>query len=139
MEELLDLSKDISKYLVTRDHYLSNAEDMIRKKNLRKASELLWGAITQTIKSLALLSGIPIYSHNGFRLYIKEISKEINDKNLISKFSYLEDLHKNFYDEIIPEEDFPEYYKETLLFIKRLDEIATKKQILNALEDEKEN
>ena len=139
MEELLDLSKDISKYLVTRDHYLSNAEDMIRKKNLRKASELLWGAITQTIKSLALLSGIPIYSHNGFRLYIKEISKEINDKNLIAKFLYLEDLHKNFYDEIIPEEDFPEYYKETLLFIKKLDEIATKKQILNALENKKEN
>ena len=127
MERLLDLSKEVSKYLIMRDHYLSNAEDMIKKNNLRKASELLWGAIAQTIKSLASLSNIGIYSHNQFKLYIKDLSRQLKDKYLSLTFSYLENLHRNFYDEKIPEEEFPEYYKETILFIKKLDKIAIEK------------
>jgi len=127
MEKLLDLSREIAKYLVMRDHYLSNAEDMIKKNNLRKASELLWGAITQTIKSLASLSNIYIYSHDKFRSYIEEVSKQIQDKNFFLVFLRLENLHKNFYDERISEEDFPIYYKETISFIKKLDSIAIKK------------
>ncbi len=127
MEKLLDLSKEVSKYLVMRDHYLSNAEDMIKKNNLRKASELLWGAITQTIKGLACLSNITIHSHNGFKTYIRDVSIQVKDKNIFLTFSYLEELHRNFYDELIANEDFPDYYKETLLFIKKLDTIAIEK------------
>ena len=138
MERLLDLSKEVSKYLIMRDHYLSNAEDMIKKNNLRKASELLWGAITQTIKSLASLSNIYIYSHNKFRSYTEEVSKQIQDRNLFLVFLRLENLHKNFYDERISEEDFPSYYKETLLFIKKLDTIAIEKIKKEEIEKKKE-
>lgn len=127
MEKLSDLSKEVSEYLVMRDHYLSNAEDMIKKNNLRKASELLWGAVTQTIKSLASLSNIKIVAHKQFRVYIKELNKEIKDESILDLFSNLERLHENFYDEIILEEDFPRYYKKTVLFIKKLDIIAIKK------------
>ena len=138
MEKLLDLSKEVPKYLGMRDHYLSNAGDMIKKNNLRKASELLWGAITQTIKSLASLSNIYIYSHNKFRSYTEEVSKQIQDRNLFLVFLRLENLHKNFYDERISEEDFPSYYKETLLFIKKLDTIAIEKIKKEEIEKKKE-
>lgn len=140
MEKLSNLSKTVSKYLATRDYYLSNAEELIKQNNLRKASELLWGAVTQTIKGLAYLSGIPIYSHNGFRSYIREISKEIDDRSLFITFTYLENLHRNFYDEEILEEDFPDYYKQALLFMKKLDGIAIdkiKKEETKLKEEEK--
>jgi len=127
MEKLSSLSENISKYLAMRDHYFSNAEKMIKENNLRKASELLWGAVTQTIKSLASSSNIYIYSHNKFKSYIREISKEIKDQTLFSLFLELENLHRNFYDEIISEEDFPMYYEKAQLFIRKLDTIAIEK------------
>jgi len=43
-------------FMETRDQYLSNAEHAIAAGEYRKASELLWGAVTQQLKALAALA-----------------------------------------------------------------------------------
>ena len=122
------LSSAFLNYKNTKEHYLSNAEETIQKNELRKASELLWGGITQAIKSLASLSNLLIKHHNQFKSFIKELSGEIKDNGkLYRTFRELETLHRNFYDEIISEEEFKEYYKKTYFFLNEIEKLIQKK------------
>ncbi len=114
---------DILIFQKTRDHYLSNADETIEKKEYRKASELLWGGVTQQVKFLAASKNIRIRSHTDFRNFIRALSIELKDPGTYDLFITIEQLHRNFYDEIIPEEDFPLYYKKVYLLIKKLNEI----------------
>src|SRR2546428_2146744 len=90
------------KYIETRNHYFTNAKELIVKGELRKASEMLWGAVTQTIKALAALKGKKIVNHEQFYAYMERLSKELNDPSLFVTFTELNTLHRNFYDEFIP-------------------------------------
>ena len=62
-------------YLKTRDKYLSNTNKYFGKNEFRKSSELLWGAVTQSIKALASVSNIHIPSHAKFFDYTRSVSK----------------------------------------------------------------
>ena len=125
-EQLSDSNKAIIEFKKMREHYLTNANETIQKKEFRKASELLWGSITQTLKLLAATHNAKIYSHDQFRKFVREVAKEVFDKNLEKEFSFLETLHKNFYDEMISEEDFAEYYKKAIDFINKIDILSKK-------------
>ncbi len=128
MKKSLDMNQsNFHKYISTRDHYFHNMESSLKKKNYRKASELLWGAITQAIKALASLSNITIRSHNFFRTYTREIAKEINDSEYHELFLNLQILHQNFYDEQFDPVDFPIYHRKALLFLEKNDELIKKK------------
>ena len=123
MERLLGMSEVTSRYLEMRDQYLSNAQECIGKKELRKASELLWGAVTQAIKALASTFAISITTHNQFFEYTKGISRKTGDKEYSTLFVELNALHKNFYDELIPPESFPIFYEKALLFLKKINDL----------------
>jgi hypothetical protein len=114
-------------YKRTRDHYFSNAQETIQKKEFRKASELLWGAATQSIKALATLSGTKIRGHSEFKIFLSEVAKAIGDQKLYTNFLEIESLHRNFYDEIIFEKDFPYYYEKILEFLKTIDFLIQKR------------
>lgn len=111
----------IEDYLTQRQIYLDNAIKNREKNRYRKSSELLWGAVTQTIKALAYTSGIKIRSHNGFRKYIKELSKTLQDRSIQSDFYAIESLHKNFYDEELDEDEFSFVFETAILFIRKID------------------
>ena len=114
-------------YQKTKDHYFTNGQKMMQERNLRKASELFWGAITQSIKALASLSETSFRSHNDIRNYMREVKNEIKDEEIYTLFLSLEDLHRNFYDETIPQEDFPIYYKKVTLFLDKIDKLISNK------------
>ena len=121
------MSDAFVKYLRTRDHYLSNANKTIQNKQYRKASEFLWGAITQSIKSLGSLSGIMIKAHIQLKQFLSDVAKETSNSRIYEMFLELENLHRNFYDEEILEKDFPYYYRKTLDFLELIDELNKKK------------
>jgi hypothetical protein len=118
--ELPVTSKVTFGFLQMRDQYLSNAEETIKKGEFRKASELLWGAITQMIKSVASLSNISIRKHAEFFHFIETLGKQTKDENIYPLFLDLNSLHRNFYDEIIPERDFIIFYKKACFFMEKL-------------------
>ena len=91
----------------------------------RKASELLWGAVTQQLKALAATRDIMIQSHRDFFDFIRQLAKELNDKSLYDEFVALNSLHRNFCDEVIPPEDFPDFYRRTIHYIERLEGLST--------------
>ena len=99
----------------------------LAKKEHRKASELLWGTITQSIKALASLSDKKIRSHKSFITSTRQIAKESNDPEYHELFLDLQVLHRNFYDEQFDSIDFPIYLKKAKRFIEKNDELIKKK------------
>lgn len=106
-------------YIRTRDEYYANMSEMLIKGEYRKASELLWGAIAQSIKALASLSSINIRIHGDFFKYVKEVAKEKQDEEYKELFHTLNALHKNFYDLEFPPEDFSLYQRKADEFISK--------------------
>ena len=115
-----------SRFLKMRDRYLCNVEETIKKEEWRKASELLWGAITQEIKALGSASNIYIGKHGEFFDFVRDVGKETNDNELYLLFLDLNALHKNFYDETIPSQDFSIYYEKAYLFLRKIDGVMKK-------------
>jgi len=124
-EELLHMS-DLRPHVKMRDEYLANAEKFAGKGEYRKASELLWGAVTQAIKALASKHGWVIEKHWQFFDFMQATAKETKDESLYKTFLFLNDLHKNFYDEKIRPIDFEIYLKEAYQFMLKLNEMMEK-------------
>jgi hypothetical protein len=116
-------TKTASDYIRTRNHYYRNAEELVGKKEFRKASEMLWGAVTQTLKALAALRGFEIRNHNEFFAITEKLSKEVKDPAIYYTFADLNALHTNFYDEIIPDGAFPDFFAKAKAYIERLQRI----------------
>jgi hypothetical protein len=112
----------------TRDQYRSNAEHAVVAGEYRKASELLWGAVTQQVKALAATYDFVITSHRQFFDFLRQLAAELKDKPLYADFVELNALHKNFYDEIIPSDIFPDFYNRAIQYIGRLDDLTKKSQ-----------
>ncbi len=108
----------------TRDQYRSNAEEAILAREFRKASELLWGAVTQQLKALAAACNVIIQSHREFFDFLRQLSVELQDKQIYEDFIVLNALHKNFYDETIPPDALPGFYDKAVRFISHLDELT---------------
>ncbi len=113
----------VKEYLKARDEYYKNALELIEKGELRKASELLWGAVAQSIKALAATRQIRIDTHAKFFDFMREVAKEIKDEELYKKFLFLRDLHRNFYEETIAPQDFEIYLKEATAFMKKIEKL----------------
>lgn len=110
-----------------RNQYRLNAEHAIKAKEYRKASELLWGAVTQQLKAFAATRGIAIGSHRQFFDFLRQLSSELNDKSVYVEFVALNALHQNFYDETIPSDIFPDFYNRAIEYIGRLDSLIPKR------------
>ena len=114
----------LSHFYSTRDQYRSNADLAVAKAEYRKASELLWGALTQQIKALAAKYNVLIGKHGEFFDFMRQLAEELNEPFFYVEFVHLNALHRNFYDEMIPPDVFPEYYKRTVTLIDRLADLV---------------
>jgi len=119
-------SKVIADFLRVRDRYYKNAEELIGQGELRKASEMLWGAVTQTVKALAAASNVEISNHREFFDFLRELCDELDNDYFYSSFVQLNDLHRNFYDEFIPEDAFYILHKKAFDFIRKVEEFLRK-------------
>ncbi len=107
----------VAHYKTTGDHYLQNAVDLSATKEIRKASELFWGAIVQYLKALAAINEISIIGLKDLYQFVRELAKEQKDEYIYKEFSELHILHTNFYDENVPEDDFPLYYARVMKYV----------------------
>lgn len=113
----------LSGFYKTRDEYWSNANRAIAAGEHRKASELMWGAVTQQLKVLAATHNIVITSHRQFFDFLRQYAAETRDASLYEEFVSLNALHSNFYDEIIPTDTFPFFYLKATGYIGQLERL----------------
>ncbi len=96
----------------------------LKPANCGKASELFGGLITQQLKALAATRNILITSHGQFFDFLRQLSSETREAALYKDFVALNALHRNFYDETIPPDVFPDYYEKAIQYIARMDRLA---------------
>ncbi len=115
-------------FLRTRDIYYRNAQELIGRGELRKASEMLWGAVTQSVKALAAVSNVRVTTHNQFFDFLRQLCDELEDDYFFSSFIDLNNLHRNFYDECIPSDAFYIYHRRAFQFIERIEEFLRERE-----------
>jgi hypothetical protein len=113
-------SQAMDTYVRTGDLYYNNAIELAGKEEIRKATELLWGAVTQDIKALAAVRGNFLRTHNEIRTYVRQIGSDADDAKLYEEFLDLQALHRNFYDKEIQDEDFVIYLRKTDSFRRKI-------------------
>ena len=111
---------DPRRYLEAARRYLVNAEAMYGRRELRKASEMLWGAIAQCVKAVAAVRGISIDSHRRLIEFVRELARELGDEDLYRSFLLARLLHTNFYDEVLTEGDFEIVFREGYKLVERI-------------------
>ena len=72
--------------------------------DLRQASEKLWGASAQSLKSLAERRGWRHGSHAHFYNIVRRLEAETEDPDLVQQFAVANELHINFYENWLDEE-----------------------------------
>ena len=76
--------------------------------DLRQASEKLWGASAQALKSLAERRGWRHGSHGEFYRIIRRFRNEMDVAELRQQFAFASELHTNFYENWLDETEIRE-------------------------------
>ncbi len=79
-------------------HYFENALRYIEAGDSEKASEFLWGSMSQALKAVAANRGIQLKSHNDIRNYTREVTRAMQDDSIWHAFTTAQSLHSNFYE-----------------------------------------
>ena len=115
-----DPNMAVEKYLKGAQQLIEQAEEEIKKENLRQASEKVWGACALAVKAHALArKGARLESYRDLWMYKNEIAKEIGDWIRIV-FKLADSMHKNFYENLATREDVEDVLKEVKKLVKSI-------------------
>jgi hypothetical protein len=101
----LELIKRIEKYKSQSVHYFENALHFIEAGDAEKASEFLWGSMTQALKAVAASRNIWLRSHKQIRDYAMDLARALHDDEIRHAFNNAQSLHSNFYESGLMLED----------------------------------
>jgi len=87
----------IRKHVVASLEYMGNAQLMLTKQEAGKASEMLWGGVSQALEALAESRNRRLKEHRSLRFFVAEVSRETGDKGINNAFYQAENLHTNFH------------------------------------------
>ena len=93
-----EADNDADRYASMVLHYSHNAEKYLKIKDYHKASEMMWGAMSCCVKTVAATKNESIKSHRQLGEYARKIAKMENDKEVFYSFSQASMLHSNFYE-----------------------------------------
>jgi hypothetical protein len=85
-------------YVTRCQEYLGNAFTSLEQNEVEKAGEFLWGSMAQAIKAVASLKGVELRNHGAIWTYVRELTKELGDEDLLEAFRDANSLHQNFYE-----------------------------------------
>jgi len=93
-----EATNDADKYASMVLHYSHNAQRYLNEKDYHKSSEMMWGALSCSLKMAAAKKGQSIKSHRDLGIFARKLSKLENDPEIFASFSRASTLHKNFYE-----------------------------------------
>ena len=82
--------------------YLKEAEEFLAKGDPIQASEKLWGAAAEMVKTVAAKRGLELRSHRDLWEFVDKLADELNDPDIVKLFSIANALHQNFYEAWMP-------------------------------------
>lgn len=105
----MDFKSRAKKYASQSRLYLENAGHFIEIGEIEKASEFLWGSLTQALKALAARKEAFLGGHDEIRSYAIELSDSLKDEGIWYAFTAAQYLHTNFYEAGLKPEDVAIY------------------------------
>jgi hypothetical protein len=100
-----EVKDSIRKHVQASLEYMENGQLMLRKQEAGKASELLWGGVSQALEALAESRNIRLSNHRSLRYFVSELSRETGDRSINDAFYQAEALHSNFHSVDMSVED----------------------------------
>ena len=94
----MEAKKRINKYKTQSVHYFENALHFIETSDAEKASEFLWGSMSQSLKAFAAYAGKKLRSHDDIRRFALKLTKELKNESIWHTFNTAQSLHSNFYE-----------------------------------------
>ena len=79
-------------------HYSHNVENYLRTKDSHKAGEMMWGAMSCVLKTVAAKRNEFINGHRTLVKFAMTLSRQEQDKEIFYSFSLASMLHQNFYE-----------------------------------------
>jgi len=79
-------------------HYSDNAEKYLKSNDYHKASEMMWGAMSCALKTVAAKRNQSIKSHIALGKFAITLAKQEKDKDIFYSFALANMLHQNFYE-----------------------------------------
>lgn len=103
MNELAQKAR-LRHYKRLNSKFLKDAEELLKKGDVVKASEKFWGAVAEIVKAYATSKGIKTRTHNDLWQVVIDLDKKNPSLTLLRDFNQAGYLHSNFYeDELRPE------------------------------------
>ena len=78
--------------------FVAHARTELDKDNRLQASEKVWGAASQALKSIAVQRGWKHWNHDLMYVIASQLSAERGRPDLVERFSAAENHHRNFYN-----------------------------------------
>lgn len=103
--------------------FLAQAEEELSREDLPQASEKGWGAAAQFAKAVAEERGWPHGQHRQLFGVVRRLSDEVGERDLQVHFGLASDLHANFYEGFLGQEDVLFHLEHVNQFVDRLEEI----------------
>jgi len=116
----LDPTDMVEFYLRLCEKFLSEAEEFLARGDYVQASEEGWGAAAQIVKALAAKEGRELRSHKDLWSYVNELAKKLQDIEVRHLWGRANNLHQNFYEGWMPQEDVEAAIEDVKKFIERL-------------------
>lgn len=114
-----DLLSEIGRRKALADAYYDNYRRRRELKDFAKASEFLWGVVSNLTYCLGLLYGRKLGKHREVVAFLKELAGALRDDEMLKQIRAAEALHANFYHDFMSEDEFESYRWEVeLLAIK---------------------
>lgn len=99
MSTKIDEAKnDADRYASMVLHYSDNAEKYLKLNDYHKASEMMWGAMSCTLKTVAAKRNKSINGHRELGKFAITLAKQEKDKEIFYSFALANMLHQNFYE-----------------------------------------
>ncbi len=105
-------------------YLLSVVSHPLAASNRQLLSEILWGAATQMVKSVAKAHNLRNNSHRAlFRAVSRIDTRLAPNQGLMLDFNSAEELHVNFYDGDMGDVEFEERRDATIRFVAKMQRI----------------
>ena len=111
-------------YRLTSTHLYDQAMVELEAGDLLQASEKLWGAAAQALKSVAERRGWNHNSHAQFFNILAALRDETQNVDLRRYFDAASQLHTNFYENWLDEAGIRERADDVRSFIEEIDQLG---------------
>ena len=93
-----EAKNDADRYASMVLHYSDNAEKYLKSNDYHKASEMMWGAMSCALKTVAAKKNKSIMGHRELGKFAITLAKQEKDKEIFYSFALANMLHQNFYE-----------------------------------------